>query len=163
MAAVAGILFTDVLGLGDWWTAGAKEYAIDTQTQLAVLAVTFAALETKRIENYRAKGVTGFLSFAPFDPLNMKSKEMEQKEIKNARLAMVAFVGFASQAAVRGLGPVECLQAHLADTTHVNIYTSSVGTEAVVAVIALNLAPLAIIASKSFGGSDKEEFKPIPW
>ena len=33
---------------------------------------------------------------------------------------MVAFLGFSSQAAVQGKGPIECLQAHLADPGHNN-------------------------------------------
>lgn len=33
---------------------------------------------------------------------------------------MLAFVGFCSQAAVRGKGPIECLQDHIADPGHVN-------------------------------------------
>ncbi len=63
---------------------------------------------------------SGVLSFFPFDPMGMNSVEMQKKEIANGRLAMVAFVGFCSQAAVRGLGPIDCLKAHLADPGHVN-------------------------------------------
>lgn len=33
---------------------------------------------------------------------------------------MLAFLGFSSQAAVQGLGPIECLQKHLADPGHNN-------------------------------------------
>lgn len=33
---------------------------------------------------------------------------------------MVAFLGFSSQAAVQGMGPIECLQKHLADPGHNN-------------------------------------------
>ena len=33
---------------------------------------------------------------------------------------MLAFLGFSSQAAVQGKGPIECLQAHLADPGHNN-------------------------------------------
>lgn len=51
---------------------------------------------------------------APFDPMGMRSDKMAEREIKNARLAMVAFVGFASQAAVQGKGPIECLKVRSA-------------------------------------------------
>lgn len=34
-----------------------QKYAIDTQTQLIVLIVTFAVLEAKRYESFKAKGV----------------------------------------------------------------------------------------------------------
>ena len=33
---------------------------------------------------------------------------------------MLAFLGFSSQAAVQGLGPIECLQKHLEDPGHNN-------------------------------------------
>lgn len=50
----------------------------------------------------------------------MKSKETSIKELKNGRLAMLAFLGFSSQAAVTGMGPIECLKAHIADPWHNN-------------------------------------------
>jgi len=73
--------------------------------------------------------------------------------------------GFTSQAAVRGMGPVACLKAHLADPGHVNIFTSAVGGEAVAAVAALStLVPLFLAAQKTLRGpDDKDEFRPIPW
>ena len=58
---------------------------------------------------------TGALGIAPFDPMGMMTNETRLKEIKNGRLAMLAFLGFCSQAAVRGKGPIECLQDHIAD------------------------------------------------
>lgn len=60
------------------------------------------------------------------------------------RLAMIAFLGFTSQAAVRGLGPIECLQLHLSAPGANNIFTSQVGTEATAAVVALSIAPTII-------------------
>ena len=92
----------------------------------------------------------------------MRSADKELKELKNGRLAMVAFLGFASQAAVQGKGPIACLQAHIADPWHNNIYTSSVGAEVCTAVIALTLAPMFIEAQRTLGNDD-EEFRPIPW
>lgn len=79
-----------------------------------------AVLEAKRIQGWKKTGQSGFLSSFPFDPMGMASPEKKIKEVKNARLAMVAFVGMCSQAAVTGMGPVECLKAHIADPTHVN-------------------------------------------
>lgn len=38
---------------------------------------------------------------------------------------MLAFLGFSSQAAVRGLGPIECLKLHLEDPAHNNSECSS--------------------------------------
>lgn len=58
---------------------------------------------------------TGVLGSFPFDPMGMRSEETKLKELKNGRLAMLAFIGFCSQAAVRGLGPIDCLKQHIAD------------------------------------------------
>jgi hypothetical protein len=57
----------------------------------------------------------GFLGSFPFDPMGMRSEKTKLNELKNGRLAMLAFVGFCSQAAVRGLGPIDCLKLHLED------------------------------------------------
>jgi hypothetical protein len=57
----------------------------------------------------------GVLGSFPFDPMGMRSEETKLKELKNGRLAMLAFIGFCSQAAVRGLGPIDCLKQHIAD------------------------------------------------
>jgi len=115
------------------------------------------ALEAARFRNYQKHGggESGFLNQVPFDPLGMKNDDMREKEIKNGRLAMVAFVGFSSQAAVQGKGPIESLKYHLADPFHHNIFTSKVGNEFAVAVVALALYPLLIEATKNTQGHDK--------
>ncbi len=89
---------------------------------------------------------------------------------------------------MRGLGPIACLKAHLADPGHVNIFTSSVGGEATAAVVALSLAPMFLAAQKTLKAADDkevrkswvccvagcgadvacvscaaQEFRPIPW
>ena len=162
MAAVAGILFTDLVGAGDWWTAGAKEYSLDTKTMLAVQIPTMAVLESMRVKGWEKTGQSGAFGMHPFDPMGMSSPETKLKEVKNARLAMVAFLGFASQAAVRGMGPIECLKLHLEDPGHNNIFTSSVGPEATVACMVLGITPVILEAKKALGDND-EEFRPIPW
>lgn len=56
MAAVAGILFTDAFGLGNWWEAGTKEYALPTTTLVAIEVAVMAVLEAKRIEGFKKTG-----------------------------------------------------------------------------------------------------------
>jgi len=164
MAAVVGILFTDLVGLGNWWEAGANvQSSFDLKTLIIVEVVTFAILEGFRAKAYEKTGETGLGPFAPFDPMGMRSDETRLKELKNGRLAMVAFLGFCSQAAVQGMGPIGCLQKHLADPGHNNIFTSSVGNEVLVAVIALSIAPAIIETKNRLEGPDSEEFRPIPW
>lgn len=158
MLAVVGILAQEALGKGAWWTAGAQEYAVDIKTQLLVGIPTFVVLEGLRASGYEKNGEATFKDFA-----NMDSPEMRVKEVKNGRLAMLAFLGFASQAAVRGLGPIACLGLHLDDPGHNNIFTSSVGNEALVAVLALSIAPALIEARNQLAGDEEEEFRPIPW
>jgi hypothetical protein len=162
MAAVSGILLTDLAGLNKWWEAGAQTYAVDLKTLIAIQIVVLTIFEAKRFDNFLKAGEGGLLSFSPFDPCNMLSDEMRLKEIKNARLAMVSFIGFASQAAVQGLGPIECLKKHIADPRNENIFTSKVGLETTCAVVALSIVPILIEAKKSL--SDGEDFfRPIPW
>lgn len=59
MAAVAGILFTDLVGLPKWWEAGAQQYAIDNQTLALIEIAVFAVLESKRYEGYKKTGEVG--------------------------------------------------------------------------------------------------------
>jgi hypothetical protein len=47
MAAVAGILFTDLVGLPKFWLAGAEQYPIDNKVLLAIEVVVMAILEAK--------------------------------------------------------------------------------------------------------------------
>jgi hypothetical protein len=135
---------------------------LDTKTLLAVEIPVMAVLEALRVKGWERTGESGAFGMHPFDPMGMASDEKRLKEIKNARLAMVAFIGFCSQAAVQGMGPIECLKKHLEDPGHNNIFTSSVGAEATVAVMALSIAPVILEAKKALGDDD-EEFRPIPW
>eukprot|EP00355_Strombidium_rassoulzadegani_P004069 CAMPEP_0168616378 /NCGR_PEP_ID=MMETSP0449_2-20121227/4997_1 /TAXON_ID=1082188 /ORGANISM="Strombidium rassoulzadegani, Strain ras09" /LENGTH=252 /DNA_ID=CAMNT_0008657163 /DNA_START=59 /DNA_END=817 /DNA_ORIENTATION=- len=163
MAAVAGILFTDALGLGNWWEAGTKEYALPTLQLVGIEIAVMAILEARRIDGWKKTGECGFLGSFPFDPMGMKSDETKVKELKNGRLAMLAFLGFSSQAAVRGMGPIECLKAHIADPWHNNIYTSSVGGEFATAVVIACCWPTVVELYKGMSGDKKETFRPIPW
>jgi len=165
MAAVAGILTTEALGLGaehPWWSPDGSQHVVDGALQPRVFAeaALMAVAESFRLKAYEKEGPAA----KAFDPAGMKSAEALLKETKNGRLAMVAFLGFTSQAAVRGMGPIACLQAHLADPGHVNIFTSAVGAEATTAVCALSIVPMFLSAQKTLRGKDdKEEFRPIPW
>ena len=128
MAAVAGILTTELIGAGgNWWVPDASAHVANGAPTARVFAeaALMAVAESFRLKAFEASGPGA----KAFDPAGMNSEESRLKEIKNGRLAMVAFLGFTSQAAVRGLGPIACLKAHLADPGHVNIFTSSVGGE----------------------------------
>merc|ERR1711976_507411 len=163
MVAVAGILMTDSLGLGNWWEAGSKNYSLDVNILIPIQIIVMTIFEAKRYENITKVGEGGLLGFTPFDPANMRSDEMRVKEIKNGRLAMVAFIGFCSQAAVTNMGPIECVRKHIENPQNFNIFTSSVGFEATVAVVIVNILPMFIEAKKSLSTDSEEEFRPIPW
>ncbi|KAG2500795.1 hypothetical protein HYH03_001557 [Edaphochlamys debaryana] len=165
MAAVVGILFTDLVGLPKFWLAGAEKYALDNTTLAGIEAIAFIILEGARYRNFKNTGEGGFLSFTPFDPLNMLSDEMRVKELKNGRLAMLAFVGFCSQAAVYGKGPLDCLAYHMEAPGHHNIYTSSVGPESTITVAFLCFLPMIIEATKTLSPKEPEPYFPWnePW
>jgi hypothetical protein len=163
MAAVAGILFTDLVGLPKFWLAGAEQYPIDNKVLLAIEVVVMAILEGKRYEGYKKTGECGFLGSFPFDPMGMRSEKTKLNELKNGRLAMLAFIGFCSQAAVRGLGPIDCLKLHLEDPWHNNIFTSSVGPESTVTVALLCVWPIIIEATKSLNKGKPESVPVFPW
>lgn len=56
MAAVAGILFTEAVGLPPWWKAGAEQYPIDNKTLILVEIATFAVLEGLRARGWEKTG-----------------------------------------------------------------------------------------------------------
>jgi len=164
MAAVAGILFTDLVGLPKFWLAGAETYALDFKTLAVVEVALFAFLESKRYEGFKKTGETGFLNSFPFDPMGMRSEEKKLKELKNGRLAMLAFVGFCSQAAVRGLGPIDSLKEHIANPWATNIFTSSVGPESTVTVAVLSVYPMIVEATRALAPKGEKESVPLfPW
>lgn len=133
MAAVAGIMFTDLLNIGnvDWFNAGASGGAagpdggpVPFWGLIAIEAVVFGALEVRRYRNWSKTGYGGFWDFAPFDPLGLDSPENRLKEVKNGRLAMIAFAGFMVQALATRTGPIDNLFAHLGNPFGNNIVSS---------------------------------------
>ena len=103
MAAVAGILATDLLGLPKWYEAGAQQYGIPPIALLAIMAPIMGFLETKRLEGFLATGKSGFVDTFPFDPLNQSSPTKELNEVKNGRLAMVRTSVHRRRSSVAGL------------------------------------------------------------
>ncbi|KAK9828973.1 hypothetical protein WJX72_003158 [[Myrmecia] bisecta] len=125
MAAVAGILGQELLGVEPrWYAAGAKEYALPPLALLGLEAVVLGFLELKRYQGWKETGKSGLINSFPFDPVGLNSDSNAEKEIKNGRLAMVAFLGFAVQALVTREGPIEGLKNHLADPFGHNFITN---------------------------------------
>ena len=113
MLAVAGILVHDLVGLpGDWWVPDNSAHLVEGTVypggpRVALEMAFMGVAEALRIQAFDKSGPGS----KAFDPAGMKNDKTMLNEIKNGRLAMIAFLGFTSQAAVRGLGPIACLQA----------------------------------------------------
>lgn len=68
MAAVAGILFTDLIGKTKWFEAGSEEYWMPNGPLLAIEFLVIGFLELKRFQGWKETGTSGFLNAFPFDP-----------------------------------------------------------------------------------------------
>jgi len=66
MAAVAGILFTELLGKPKWFEAGAEEYWMPNNALLAIEFVIMGFLELKRYQGWKETGVSGAVYFMLF-------------------------------------------------------------------------------------------------
>jgi len=103
---------------------------------------------------------------APFDPLGLRDDYKRQSEVRNGCLAMLAFLGFLSQAAITGKAPLQNLADHIADPVRNNIFSSKVGGEVTLAVVAITVLPIIYEARRSLTGEkadDKNGFRPIPF
>merc|ERR1711881_113891 len=124
MAATAGVLGQEILGVGKWFEAGAKDYGFPLMPLIAIEFLVMGYLETKRFQGFKETGKSGLIESFPFDPANMNSPEMQLKEIKNGRLAMVSFFGFSIQALVTRAGPLADLSNHISNPIENNLIGS---------------------------------------
>uniref|UniRef100_A0A0F7GYJ2 Chlorophyll a-b binding protein, chloroplastic n=1 Tax=Francoa sonchifolia TaxID=23250 RepID=A0A0F7GYJ2_9ROSI len=148
MAAVAGILLTDLLrvtgisNLPVWYEAGAVKFKFaNTQTLFLVQLILMGFVETKRYMDFKNPGSQardgpflgieasleglepGYPGGPLFNPLGLakdikNAHEWKLKEIKNGRLAMVAMLGIFVQAYVTHVGPIDNLVEHLSNPWH---------------------------------------------
>jgi light-harvesting complex I chlorophyll a/b binding protein 5 len=56
MAAAAGILGQEALGVGKWFEAGAKDYGFPLMPLLAIEFLVMGYLETKRFQGFKETG-----------------------------------------------------------------------------------------------------------
>ncbi|KAK9808091.1 hypothetical protein WJX73_004628 [Symbiochloris irregularis] len=166
MLGVVGMLWVEVIGRGPWSTAPFRvDWVLPYALSIALFHLVYGSFELARWNNFKTKGETGALNLVPFDPLGLSSDYVRQSEVRNARLAMLAALGFFSQAAVTQKSPLQNVTDHIADPGHVNIFTSPVGKEALVTVVAITILPIYLETRKSLLPKDKQEepFRPFPF
>ena len=97
MMANMGIIFTEIVGKGPWWEAGAQPTSIPLNVLITFEVIVMGVLEYLGIDGWKKTGSSGFLKYYPFDPLGFGSEGTKYAEVLNARAAMIGFVGFSSQ------------------------------------------------------------------